>query len=117
MTPSLAESTPSRSVEPHEIIPRELAPAQQKILSLVDRMWDYSHKTLSMDVLKSQGYTQDMIEAVANLYHIVYNSSSTTRKNLKTALEKTANLTIPFGSEVYANSIAIVKALVIAGIQ
>jgi hypothetical protein len=117
MTPSLAEQTPSRSIEPREIVPRELAPAQQQILTLVDRMWDYTHKTLTMGALKSQGHTQEMIEAVTNLYHIVYNGSSTVRKNLKTTLEKVANLTVPFGTEVYANSIAIVKALIIAGIQ
>jgi hypothetical protein len=70
-----------------------------------------------MDALKTQGYTQKMIEAVANLYYIVYNGTSTVRKNLKTALEKIANLTVPFGSEVYTNNIAIVEALIITGIQ
>jgi hypothetical protein len=80
-------------------------------------MWDYTHKTLTMNALKTQGYTQEIIEAVANLYHIVYNRSSTVRKNLKTALEKIANLNVPFGSEVYANSIATIKTLIIAKIQ
>jgi hypothetical protein len=72
-------------------------------------MWDYTHKTISMDALKTQDYTQETIE--------VYNSTSTIRKNLKAATEKLASLTIPFGTEVYANSVAIVKALIIAGLE
>jgi hypothetical protein len=103
------------TIEPPGIIqPNE---EQQRILTLVDRMWDYIHKNISMEYLKERNYTQETIEAVSNIYHIVYNLTSTLRKDLKIKLEQLTNRTIPFGTKVCANTIALVKALIIAGLD
>jgi hypothetical protein len=80
-------------------------------------MWDFTHKNTSMDSLISQGYNKEMIEAVSNLYHIIYNATSTVRRNLKTKLEEITNQIIPFSTKVYGNIIALVKALIIAGLD
>jgi hypothetical protein len=98
-----------------QIIPEivTVVPNQKIILkNLVDRMWDYTHKNISINTLKSQGYTQGIIEAVSNLYHIIYNLNSTRRKNLKNKIQEITTENIPYGTEVYSNTIAIMKALI-----
>jgi hypothetical protein len=89
-------------------------PEQQKniLKNLVDRMWDYTHKNIFMDTLISQGYTQEMMEAVSNLYHIIYNLNSTGRKNLKNEIQDITTENMPYETEKYSNTIAIMKALI-----
>jgi hypothetical protein len=79
MTSSLAEqiptTTPSRSVEPREIVPLKLTTAQQQLLTLVDRMFDYTHKTLIMDVnLESENKKPILSNIYANQFISVHSN-------------------------------------------
>jgi uncharacterized membrane protein YheB (UPF0754 family) len=72
-------------------------PQKQKLKNLIDRMCDYTRKTTRMDQLISQGYTKEEIEAVSNLYNIVYNFPK--RKSFRDALQKLKTQNIPYNDQ------------------